>query len=130
MLLTSCAGSPAPGVTCHMMQVLISLGAASQRPQRHSHSGHGGGPISGDYYYRGQEARSSQEYYSQVSRGCSTHLTLLTPNLHLHLHLLLAIITGFNVCTATHFLLVFTPHRAPLTAVIVFTSPVHTSHDT
>jgi len=37
-----------------------------QRPQRHSHSGHSGGPISGDYYYRGQEARTSQEYYSQV----------------------------------------------------------------
>lgn len=38
------------------------------RPQRNSHSGHGGGPISGDYYYRGQEAeaRASQEYYSQV----------------------------------------------------------------
>ena len=51
-----------------------------QRPQRHSHSGHGGGPISGDYYYRGQEARSSQEYYSQVSRGCSIHLTPILTN--------------------------------------------------
>ena len=59
-----------PMVTCHTFcrYSAVQEQPPPHRPQRNSVSGHGGGPISGDYYYRGQEAgaRSSQEYYSQV----------------------------------------------------------------
>ena len=55
-----------------------------------------------------------------------------TPHLTKHRHLLTSdnriFGTGLNVCTATYFLLVFTPHITFLTADVVFTSPVYTSH--
>ena len=65
-------------VTSHTCRYSAASEQPPHRPQRNSYSGHGGGPISGEYYYRGQEAGGPGGYYAastQVSEASLAYIT-------------------------------------------------------